>query len=99
MRKANSLKTQKGCVGSIWKSIQVVSLHNIHSKIIKIAAGIAIHVLEGDGDIFRYDNLGTGIGYSLGIRPDRDGFLIPRRDLYPTRDKAGTCTGIFFHRG
>jgi hypothetical protein len=50
--KANSSKTWKGHLGSLSKTGQVATRHNLHSKAIKITTGLNTHVLEGEGDIF-----------------------------------------------
>jgi hypothetical protein len=48
--KANNLKTQKGCVGSVSKPAWVAACHSLHNKTIKITTGLGTHVLEGKGD-------------------------------------------------
>jgi hypothetical protein len=37
-------------MGSLSKTAQVVTCHDLRTKAIKIAMGLDIHVLEGEGD-------------------------------------------------
>jgi hypothetical protein len=43
-------------MGSLSKTAHIATRHDLHSKAIKIATGLGIHVLECEGDVFSQKN-------------------------------------------